>query len=338
MDESTCQAAIAAGIPVEHLKEMGVILQQKPKRLDDLPRGEIAKKEVGPLDETEDEEDEPELVPDGGESGKAVGVEKAIEQLTKIATRLTEPKKDWFESLVEGGSGSAASSGETGGPSSRRNAAAMRALQKSLVERPKQIFQSIEANLASDFMSRAVVPGEPFSAGATTRGWLTSRSRIQNYTNQVRWSWQVCGIWDCLIAGRHEEARARCAVLIAASDQSSIDGGSWLLASSALLEAPPPFQAFQNHSPPSLQELQHTVLLEPRWIEVLMAHLKEVDTFIESKKKLGGKPLTGGKTEKEKEEEAAQRARAKAKAKQERFEKARRQREHAGQDTSGTAG
>ena len=246
LDDSTCQAAIAAGVPVEHLKEMGVILQHKPKRLDDLPRGEITRREAGPLDETEDEDEEPELVPAGEESGHAAGVEKAIVQLTKIATRLTEPKKDWFESLVEGGSGSASSSGDTGAPSSRRNAAAMRALQKSLVERPKQIYQSIEANLASDFMSRAVVPGEPFAAGATTRGWLTSRSRIQNYTNQVRWSWQVCGIWDCLIAGRHEEASARCAVLIAASDQSSI------LASSALLEATTPFPGLPEPQSPQV--------------------------------------------------------------------------------------
>lgn len=171
LDESTCQAAIAAGIPVEHLREMGVILKQKPRRLDDLPRTEAAKKERGPLDESEGEEEEPELVPDGGASGGADGVEKAILQLTKIATKLTEPKekKDWFDSLVEGGSGSAASSGEAGAPSSRRNAAAMRALQKALVERPKQIYQSIEANLAADFMARAVVPGEPFAAGATTR-------------------------------------------------------------------------------------------------------------------------------------------------------------------------
>ena len=236
LDESTCQAAIAAGIPVEHLREMGVILKQKPRRLDDLPRTEAAKKERGPLDESEGEEEEPELVPDGAASGGADGVEKAILQLTKIATKLTEPKekKDWFDSIIRR-SWSTEQSEKCG-------------CDESIAEGFGGATQANLPEHRSEPSGRAVVPGEPFAAGATTRGWLTARSRVQNHTNQVRWSWQVCGIWDALIAGRAEEARARCAVLIAASDQSSIDNGSWLLASSALLEAPPPYQAFQHRS------------------------------------------------------------------------------------------
>lgn len=48
-----------------------------------------------------------------------------------------------------------------------------------------------------------------------------------------------------------------------------------------------------------------------------MGHLKEIDTFLESKKKLEGRPGGGSKSDKEKEDDAAARAKAKAKAKQE---------------------
>ena len=213
-------------------------------------------------------------------------VAQALKQLTKIAQKLTEPKekKNWLDSVLDGGSGAASSSSDTSGPSARRNAAAVRALQKSLTERPTQVYQAIEANLQSDYLARPISPGEPFGGGTTTRGWLVNRSRLQQYVNHVRWSWQVCGIWDALVANKPEEARARCAVLIAASDQSAIDGGNWLLASSLLLEPPPPYQSFALHQPPTIQELQHTTLVEGRWIEVLLGHLKEVEGFIESKR------------------------------------------------------
>ena len=258
-------------------------------------------------------------IQEGGTADQHVA--QALKQLTKIAQKLTEPKekKDWLDSVLDGGSGAASSSSDTSGPSARRNAAAVRALQKSLTERPTQVYQAIEANLQSDYLARPISPGEPLGGGTTTRGWLVNRSRLQQYVNHVRWSWQVCGVWDALIANKPEEAGARCAVLIAASDQSAIDGGNWLFASSLLLEPPPPYQSFALHQPPTIQELQHTTLVEGRWIEVLLGHLKEVEGFIESKRKLGGKP----NPTKLKDEEDAAKAKAKAKSKAER-ERARR--------------
>ena len=336
LDESTVQSALAAGIPLNHLQEMGNILKQKPKRLEDLPRAPVAKPR-GPLDESDPEEEEEGADdPTSGGGGTAdQHVAQALRQLTKIAQKLTEPKekKDWLDTVPDGGSGAASSSSDISGPSARRNAAAVRALQKSLTERPTQVYQAIEANLQSDYLARPISPGEPFGGGTTTRGWLVNRSRLQQYVNHVRWSWQVCGIWDALIASKPEEARARCAVLIAASDQSAIDGGNWLLASSLLLEPPPPYQSFALHQPPTIQELQHTTLVEGRWIEVLLGHLKEVEGFIESKRKLGGKP----NPTKLKDEEDAAKAKAKAKSKAER-ERARRRGEGAGADSTSTAG
>ena len=320
---------------MNHLEEMGNILKQKPKRLEDLPR-QSGTKPKDPLDESDPEEEEAEDPTSGGGGTADAHVAQALKQLTKIAKKLTEPKekKDWLDNVLDGGSGAASSSSETSGLGARRNAAAVRALQKSLTERPTLVYQAIEANLQSDFQARPISPGEPFGGGTTTRGWLVNRSRLQQYVNHVRWSWQVCGIWDSLIANKPEEARARCAVLIAASDQSSIDGGNWLLASSLLLEPAPPYQGFSQHQPPTVQELQHTALVDPRWIEVLLGHLKEVEGFIESKKKLGGKAVP---TRIKDEEDPAAKAKAKAKSRAER-EKARKRGEGAGAESTSTTG
>ena len=147
-------------------------------------------------------------------------MEKAIPKLTSIASKLAGQKgKHQIDSLLDGGSG-AAGNGENGASTgSRKNAAAMRALQELLVEDPKYLYRIMEANVQSDFLSRRAAR-EPMTAGTTTRGWLAARSRIELYHNHVRWSWQVAGFWDCLIAGSHEEARARYGLLVAAATSS----------------------------------------------------------------------------------------------------------------------
>ena len=96
----------------------------------------------------------------------------------------------------------------------------------------------------------------------------------------MRWVWQVAGVWDALIAGRNDEARARCALMVGAADQASIDQGSWLISSVSLLEAPPPYQQFATHVAPTIQEAQHTMLYDQRWMDLFLSHLKEVDSYV----------------------------------------------------------
>ena len=225
-------------------------------------------------------------------------MERAILELTRIASHLTEArKKDPLETLLDGSAASSAGSDGGGIPSAKKNAAALRALQRCLRERPKVIYEAIEANLQSDFLSKPVNPGEPLVGGTTARGWLTAKSRIMLYNNHVRWVWQTAGIWDCLMAGRPEEARARAALLVASADQSSIDGGSWLISTAALLESPPPFQMFASHLPPSHFEAQHSALYDPGWMEVFMSHVRELDSYQEVRKKLGRGPKQNEKSE-----------------------------------------
>ena len=88
-------------------------------------------------------------------------MEKATLKLTSIASKLADPKgKHKIDSLLDSGSG-AAGSGENGtSTGSRKNAAAMRALQKVLVEEgPSYLYPIMEANVLSDFLSRPVQQG-----------------------------------------------------------------------------------------------------------------------------------------------------------------------------------
>lgn len=76
------------------------------------------------------------------------------------------------------------------------------------------------------------------------------------------------------------EARARCALMVAAADQTSIDAGSWVLSGVALLEPPPPFHSFATPQSPAPQEMQHSSLLDLRWVvELFLGHVKEMDTY-----------------------------------------------------------
>ena len=55
-----------------------------------------------------------------------------------------------------------------------------------------------------------------------------------------------------------------------------------------VLEEPPPFQAFTAHTLPSGSEQPFSRLYDRRWIEVLTTHLKQLDAYLDTRKKLGG--------------------------------------------------
>lgn len=290
LEKSVVEAALQAGIEEEHLAEMANIVRGHPKRMEDLPRptGVPKKDELSESEDSSEEEDEAA----SGALGSADGaVAKAIVKLTKVCSALADGKKkrtDGIESLLDQSQLGASSDG-SGLGSGRKNAQALRALKRCLQENPEYIYKTIESNLMTDFTSRVHRPGDPMGQ-ASVRGWLESRSRILNYTNHVRWSWAVGGIWDDLIHERYGSARARAALLTAASDQAAIDSGSWLLSNVSLLENQPPYQSFAAHQVPGPQDLQHSALWDPRWFELFLSHVKELDSYQEARKKLS-KPV-----------------------------------------------
>jgi len=129
------------------------------------------------------------------------------------------------------------------------------------------------------------LPGAQISQ-ISARGWLEHCSKISNFPSTVRAAWLTAGIWDCLMKGRTEEARARAALATACYDQQSCDRGGWLLAAELTLEPPPPYSSFSSHNPPDQWETQHTRLVDDRWCELFMAKLKDLAEFQEKKLKL----------------------------------------------------
>ena len=77
------------------------------------------------------------------------------------------------------------------------------------------------------------------------------------------------------------------AVAVAAWDQSSLDSGSWIMSQELLLEAAPPYAAFHNRRMPEPHEQAASKLIDERWLAVLQWKLRDQDSYIEARKRLG---------------------------------------------------
>ena len=74
------------------------------------------------------------------------------------------------------------------------------------------------------------------------------------------------------------------------ADQVALDRGSWTLAAEASLELAPPFHSFANRAPPDPTEQPMSRLMEPRWGEIFLHHLRDTEDYVERRRKLGPKP------------------------------------------------
>lgn len=240
---------------------------------------------VGESDEEEESEDE--VAGGSGLPSAADPVQHAVLQLTKLVSHLSEDKirkKDkGLESMLDRAEGGG--SAKEPGSFSRSRAAALRTLQKTLKSNPSLIYKALEQNMLEDWEDVGNLPGLSNSS-VSARGWMEHRSRIQAYPAAIRSGWAIAGIWDSLRGGRHEEARARAGLALAALDQQSCDRGSFLLAAEVSLESPPPYSSFQSHSAPEPFELPHSKLLDPRWVELMMSRLRDLSEYQEKKMKL----------------------------------------------------
>lgn len=59
------------------------------------------------------------------------------------------------------------------------------------------------------------------------------------------------------------------------------------------LEPPAPLASFHQHQLPDQTELQFTRLIDPRWIDAFTSKLKDMDDYIERRKKLGVRSQAG---------------------------------------------
>lgn len=302
LDPTVVQSALDAGIPEEQLRTLSGLLQ-KPNQMGDAPlpgTSSRRRKSVSVLEETDEEEEVEADREDGlgleedGLPDEKVGtgdpVEQALLKLTEIVGTLAKDKRPRdLDAMLDGldpEAGEASSSG-----SGKGKAAVYKKLQSSLTENPAVIYQTIEAQLEKDFNLMRAAPGATMQQ-TSARAWLEHRSRLGYYPTTIRYAWALTGIWDALRSGAVKEARARCALAVAACDQSSIDQGSWLLSQEVLLEQPAPLQSFQGRRSPEPWEQSGSKLLDERWLEVFMWRLKSKDSYLESRKRL---TQTGGK-------------------------------------------
>lgn len=292
LDRQVVQNALAAGVPADHLEQLGKIARQKRTRMTDAPGDLKNKSKLNVLGESEEEDvavageaDAPQLDPHGSDP-----MSSAVLKLTAIMETLSgtgKKKSRLLEDALDevGLLGDAASSSSTSS-SSRKHAAVLRSLRKALTEAPGEICSIMEQRMQDDFGCRPVGPGAP-GGSATYRGWAEHRSRIPNINTTVRVSWSICGALDALSAGRTMECKARLLLLLAQMDQLAVDRGQWALAAVGSLEEPPPFSSFTRHVPPDYTEAQHTRLWPTVWAEALMHQVRELDEFIERRSKLG---------------------------------------------------
>lgn len=280
-------AARNAGIPEEQIKEMVRLATKGKTRLDDLPRPKTAPKASNPLSDSEEEAvDAGAFQLDQDVTQPDLQISSAIARLTEIANLLTSQKKrgQTLEALLEGsgalGRGDSASVG-----TSRKIAAALRALRRTRQRNPAELVKVLERNMEEDFAMRTQMPGSS-AVPTSARAWLELRSRVQGYQTPLRLLWSIAGILDALRAGAVDEAKARCYLGLAMGDQLPINRGQWVLAGEVSLEDPPPVLVFASHTLPTELEAPYSKLLDARWVDLFLHKLNEFDLLNEKKKKL----------------------------------------------------
>ena len=165
LDPGVVQSALRAGVHPDHLKEFSRLIARKSGKISNLPK-QTDKKKVDVLGESEDE-----LLADGGGAASPTALAEpgdpfaaALVKLTTIVESLSDNRrrtKDLDDILddpsgLDGGAHNLVSSGNQ-----RRQAAVLKALQKSLLENPEQIYRKIETLMLEDFGSREAIPNKP---------------------------------------------------------------------------------------------------------------------------------------------------------------------------------
>ena len=302
LDPSVVAAAISAGVERDALQEMQKLMQVGKKKQQKLrdpggPRVHFSSgKAEDVLSDSETEHEEGEAAEGSGgvqAGGSASPVADAVTKLTQLVTVLTADKVKKSQSKVEAALDGVSASGvnESGGlGSGKRTAAARRALRQALQDNPEEIYQLLERAMLEDLTSQTITPGQP-AHSLCARAWVEHRSRIGHWKTPAFCAWTVSGALDKLIKGDTAGCRARLCLMLLMLDQTACDRGSWALSAELSLESSPPMSVLSQHVPPSVSdgEQPFSRLLDPRWAEVAMAHVKETEEFVTKRLKLGKK-------------------------------------------------
>ena len=305
LDPSVVAAAIDAGVPEDNLQEMekllsgGAVVGKRhaaPRSRVQLKPKSKAKKEKDPLSESESMEEDAAQEEDGsgGASSGIQSEQSTVAQLAEIVTLLTAEKvRKSKSSRVEAALDNMSASGVTESGSlgsGKKAAAARRVLRQALQDSPEELSSLIEKAMLEDLTGRTLVPGLPAHT-LCARAWIEHRSRIGHWKTSAYTAWAAAGALDSLIQGKPQAARARLCLLLLMLDQTACDRGSWLLSSELALENGPPMSVLAQHQPPATAEGEQpfSKLLDARWAEIAMAHVRETEEYIQRRSRLGKK-------------------------------------------------
>ena len=238
-------AALSAGVLPSALSEMETLIAAGSlDRLKPEPRKKQPLVKATPLDESDEE-----APVEQHEPGSAVASQLQPSSPEAFVQAMVK-FMDGYHHKASSAKGSASAleraldgSGfhDTSLPSTRRNAAARKALRDALFTSPSEISAVIEGLMAEDLS--ASTPGVGAPALTSARGWLEHRSKVGPYASLVHTSWV-----DSLRAGSPEQARARLNIALLMVDQARVDKGNWLLAQELSLELPPPMASFRRRN------------------------------------------------------------------------------------------
>ena len=294
LDHGVVQAAMHAGVAHQALDEMNKLVQVgggNPLPAKRPPRA-AASSAVNPVSESEAEEERPALPKAQVPADNGDIVSQAITRLMEVVEALAQDRtrkrsSNPLERVLEGaGPGEGGSQDSGSSVSLRRNAAARQALRDALTKQPAVLSRAVENFMREDLQS-ASLPG--VSGRVSARAWLEHRSRIGPYQQDFR---AAAGALDALRSGRPEECEARLNVLMVMLDQAAVD---------RLHETRDAEQVFSR-------------ILDPRWAEVALHHLRDQADFLEKRAKLNKPRFQSGQTT-DADEGERERPNAKAKAK-----------------------
>lgn len=298
LDAAVVSAALAAGVSEENLLEMQKMMgagqgasrrMREPALRTASPRPKAGARE--PLSESEEdleEQDEPGSAPTSGDTPMENALTKLTELVSLLASDCVKKAKASKVDLALDGLVSGSGAESTGASVGKRAAAARRALRTALIETPEEIYMVVERLLLEDLTSRTVAHGMP-RAELNARAWIEHRSKIGAYKTSAHCAWGVGGILDDLVQGRAAHARARASLLLLQLDQCAVDKGDWTLACELSLEQGPPLSTLATHTPPRVNEGESpfSKLLDSRWSEVMLAHLKDAEDYVQKRRTLG---------------------------------------------------
>ena len=294
LDASLVSAALGAGArqawTLEEMQRLILTGQAALKRLREpaLPARTVDS-EV--LSESEDEVEEEALEFGSALSSSPPSMEAAIAKLAEVfsllaADRVKKAKASKMDQALDNLGSTSAADGTGGGGALKRAAAARRALRQALQDTLEEVSAVVEKLLLEDLTSHTQAPA------ATLRAWLEHPSRISaSYKTSAYAAWSAACILDNPMKGTFAHARAQAALLLLQLDLLAINPGSWSLASELALEQGPPLTLLANDNLPNVSEGERPFsrLLDARWSEVMLSHLRDAEDYVQKRRSLGRK-------------------------------------------------